>query len=96
MTKILYNDCFGGFGLSEEAIAEYNKRTGNDIKWSDDIERDDPVLVAIVEEMGSGRASGGCAELRIIDLEPGTKYYIDEYDGRESVLTPDNIDWKIA
>ena len=95
MTKILYNACFGGFGLSEEAIAEYNKRTGNDIKWSDDIERDDPVLVAIVEEMGD-KANGPYSRIRIAELNVGTKYYIDEYDGRESVLTPDNIDWKIA
>lgn len=95
MTKIVYNADYGGFGLSKAALDEYNKRTSKDVEWSSDIERTDPVLVAIVEEMGD-KASGDYSSLRIIDLEPGTQYFIDEYDGWESVVTIEDIEWKVA
>jgi hypothetical protein len=53
--------------------------------WSDsDIERTDPVLVQVVEEMGDA-ANGECARLRIIEIPDGIEYVIDEYDGQESV-----------
>lgn len=95
MTKIVYNADYGGFGISKEAMAEYNKRTGKVVQWSGDIERTDPVLVAIVEEMGN-KANGAHAKLRIAELAVGTKYYIDEYDGWESIVTPDDIEWSVA
>lgn len=60
-----------------------------------DIERDDPVLVQVVEELGD-EANGPCAKLRIRDLKPGTLYRIDEYDGDESVMTQEDHNWKIA
>lgn len=53
--------------------------------WSDyDLERDDPDLVAIVEELG-GKASGGCAELRVVEIPDGVAWQIKEYDGNEHV-----------
>jgi hypothetical protein len=60
-----------------------------------DIERTDPVLVQVVEELGDA-ANGAFARLRIEELSPGTLYRIDEYDGNESVMTQDNYDWKVA
>src|ERR1700735_3599789 len=42
--------------------------------------RTDPVLVQVVEELGE-EANGRNATLAICELEPGTKYRIDEYDG---------------
>ena len=60
-----------------------------------DIERDDPVLVQVVEELGDG-ASGRYADLSIAELPAGTLYRIDEYDGMESVMTQDSYDWKVA
>lgn len=125
MTKIVYNGCFGGFGLSHEAIKRYGEIKGmnlvyierNDypdsgrikfgswyvdgIKdndhffWDHDIERNDPALVQVVEELGE-EANGEFAELRIAEVEEGQRYRIDEYDGRESVMTPLDYDWKIA
>lgn len=60
-----------------------------------DFERNDPVLVQVVEELGEA-ANGDCASLRVCELAAGTRYRIDEYDGRESVCTPDDYDWKTA
>lgn len=59
------------------------------------IERTDPVLVQVVEELGEA-ASDIFAELCIYNLSPGTLYRIDEYDGMENVRTQDGYDWKVA
>jgi pyridoxal/pyridoxine/pyridoxamine kinase len=64
--------------------------------WSDrDINRTDPVLVKVVEELGTA-ANGRFAELCIADVPVGTRYRIDEYDGNESVMTVEDYEWSIA
>lgn len=125
MKKIVYNACFGGFGLSHEAIKRYGEIKGinlvyieredyldrgrlklgswyvDGIKDDDhffytlDFERNDPALVQVVEELGD-KASGEFAELRIAEIEEGQRYRIEDYDGRETVMTPLDYDWKIA
>ena len=50
-----------------------------------DIERDDPMLVEVVEKLGSKRASGQCAELGIVEIPDDVEWHIEEYDGIESV-----------
>ena len=60
-----------------------------------DIERDDPVLAQVVEELGDDAGVGG-ADLSIAELPAGTLYRIDEYDGMESVMTQDDYEWKVA
>lgn len=60
-----------------------------------DFERDDPVLVQVVEELGAA-ANGQCANLKIVDLAKGTLWRIDEYDGNEHVATQDSYEWKVA
>lgn len=68
----------------------------NDTYWTGrDMERDDPALVQVVEELGK-KANGQCAELRIEEVPAGTLYRIDEYDGRESVMTQGEYTWKVA
>lgn len=55
------------------------------------IPRHDPYMVQVVEEMG--QESFGChAELAILEIE-GDTYRIEEYDGAESVETPNTIEW---
>ena len=138
MTKIVYNACYGGFSLSNEAIMRYAEIKGitlytqqqygfthyylcppeeydrinaeeqakpvspdrfkrsNSLYFSDlDFERDDPILVQVVEELGD-KANGMCAKLRIAEVPAGTLYRIDEYDGFESVETKDTYEWKVA
>ena len=49
-------------------------------------------LIAVIESLGD-RASGDCAELRIFYTD-SNRYRIEDYDGVESVITPDEQqDW---
>ena len=56
--------------------------------------RHDPELVKTVEDLGS-EANGSCALLKIKELK-GNQYVIDEYDGCERVVEPDDINWIIV
>jgi hypothetical protein len=58
-------------------------------------DRTDPILVQVVEELGTG-ASGDCSKLAVIELEKGTLYRIDEYDGYESIETSSDCVWSVA
>lgn len=49
-----------------------------------DVARDDPYLVAVVEELGV-RANGRHAELKVVEIPPEVDWVIDEYDGNETV-----------
>jgi hypothetical protein len=86
MTYIVINKCYGGFGLSEIALAEY-KRLANiteDSFYDGAIERDDENLIAVVEKF-EDRAWGKFAELSIVEIPDGVEWQIDEYDGIEWV-----------
>jgi hypothetical protein len=106
--KVVYNSCFGGFGLSKKAAERLAQLGVEDAeKALKDQEaqpsvfgfhysaygvvRHDPRLVQVVEEFGE-EAGGNFADLQIAEI-PGNKYRIDEYDGNESVQTPEDIDW---
>jgi len=98
MTKIVYNACYGGFGLSTEAIARYCELKGIDVpRYIDgcDISRTDPALIQVIEELGDD-ANASCAELRFHELEPGTLYRIEEYDGLETVVPLHQYGWSVA
>jgi hypothetical protein len=147
MAKVVYNACYGGFGLSEKAIRRYAEIKGitlyqeTDPKFSNielatwwtvppedrtgivdsknwnshsveerrasndryrqftfrpnDLDREDPILVQVIEELGDA-ANGEYAKLRIEEIPDGTLYRIDEYDGNEAVETRDSVDWKMA
>ncbi|NII54362.1 hypothetical protein [Luteibacter sp. SG786] len=49
-----------------------------------DIERDDPLLIRVVRELGD-KASGQYAALKIVEIPDGIQWEIDEYDGHETV-----------
>ena len=132
--KIVINKCYGGFGLSYEAVMLYAKLKGitiyasvNDRKADgslnfdkqvpyvhddtkepfmvhyhtqplsedsdinkgyfspSDIERNDPVLVEVVETLGDEKASGSCGDLHIAEIPEGVDWQIGEYDGMEWV-----------
>ena len=88
--KILFNNCFGGFGLSEKAIQMYNKRKGTDYKYSYQLNRgfrDDETLIQIVEELGAEANGGEHSELAIAKIPDGAHWY----DGVETIqysMTP--------
>lgn len=84
--KIVINTCYGGFGLSKEAFAQYCKETGTNPKAVGDWEmpRDNPVLIRIVEEMGEA-ADGSYAALKVVEIPDGVNWCIEDYDGQEWV-----------
>ena len=56
-----------------------------------DTSRHDSILVQAVEELGED-ASGSMSDLRVYELS-GDKYFIDEYDGSETVVEPPDVCW---
>ena len=114
--KIVINKCYGGFGLSHEAMMLYFEikgipvypdvypEDGDDasnqivtywpVKEEDrvvgevfpfsvyDIERTDPALVKVVEQLGD-RANGYYSELSVVEIPDDVKWMIQEYDGIE-------------
>ena len=60
-----------------------------------DIPRTDPILISVIEELGQD-ANGDFANLAIQELPTGTRYRIADYDGNETVMTPDDYKWEIA
>jgi hypothetical protein len=130
--KIVINKCFGGFGLSHEAVmlyaekkgiklyfrnhpslpnsdlfvqycrvspeeynaleAEYSKKKNGIREFNElglyfsstDIERNDPILVQTVEELGD-KANTRFSDLKVVEIPDGVQWEIDEYDGIETV-----------
>jgi hypothetical protein len=82
--KIVINDCFGGYGLSEAAVEEYKRMACiDDPEFTDqDIDRDDPYLVRLVEEWGD-RAEDNFAQLKVVEVPAEVDWIIQEYDGHE-------------
>lgn len=130
--KIVINNCFGGFGLSEKAMRAYFAKKGRNVfksgdglsttyfdapvpkefelpegelfmrrghpeyeryrSWYEehvlsdrDIPRDDPDLVAVVEELGSDVASDAYGRLVVVDIPDGVQWQIEECVGSEHV-----------
>jgi len=90
--KIVINTCYGGFGLSNKAV-DWMKERGVDVEsLCGDVERHNPVLVACVEALGK-EANDNFSDLAVIEIE-GTRYRVDDYDGYEWAVTPDDsCDW---
>lgn len=86
MQHVVINACYGGFGLSEDAIARYAELKGISSAdfYNRDIPRDDPALVQVVREMGQG-ANSNFSKLHIVEVPDGVEWHIEEYDGNEHV-----------
>jgi len=77
--KIVINRCYGGFGLSPKAY----RMLGTDCP-DYSLDRADPKLVEVVEKLG-GAANGCNARLKIVEIPDDVTWYIDSYDGMETV-----------
>jgi hypothetical protein len=95
--EVVINKCYGGYGLSAEALCLIEERHPDykDMEDSDrehidcyieSLPRSDPVLLEVVKELGQ-EASGTHASLSIMKIpKKYEKYYeIDEYDGQEGL-----------
>ena len=91
-TKGVYNDCYGGFGLSSEAVARLEELgstlTTTYSTW--EFPRHDPLLVQVVEEL-EDKANTWASKLRIEEVSG--PYRIEEYDGYETVYEPGDYNW---
>jgi hypothetical protein len=72
------------YAMSLEDRQAYNKQYSENTWYCRDLERNDPILVQVVEELGD-RAGGRCAELAITEIPDGVDFEIEEYDGKEWV-----------
>ena len=87
--KIVINTCYGGFGLSEEAMDMYTNLGGDweelfgSVRINPSI-RADPKLIEVVEKLGSG-AYGRHARLKVIEIPDDVQWYITDYDGVETI-----------
>ena len=52
--------------------------------WLDRDNRDHPLLVKVVEELGK-KANGQHADLEVVEIPDDIEYEIDEYDGIETI-----------
>ena len=78
--KMIINTCFGGFGVREDV----EKKLGLDNIDEDEI-RTNPELIAMIE--AGEDVNGYCAELEVVEIpDDATDYYLDEYDGMESII----------
>lgn len=84
--KVVINDCYGGFSLTDAAMKEYkNRKNITDLTFYDyDIPRECPVLVAMVEEQGTA-INGDFSALKVVEIPDVVNWYIEEYDGMEHV-----------
>ena len=81
--------------LARSAEDKHDEPGGDDLWFSGglyDTPRHDAILVMAVEHLGSERASGDSAALEVHELT-NDRYYIDEYDGTETVIEPHTISW---
>lgn len=79
--KVVINDSFGGFGLSDKAL----KMLGVKYDFELESDRTNPRLIEVVEKLGK-EASGPYAALRVIEIPDDVKeWYIDNYDGIETI-----------
>ena len=72
------------YSMSMDERQAYNKLCSEQSFYERDIERHDPILVQVVEELGD-EANGHCAKLRIVDIPDCVEYTVEEYDGLEHI-----------
>lgn len=110
MKKVVYNDRHGGFAMSKIAamwlaargvdeavlhLAELERESdhwGSDF-YPDSLARHSTLLVECVESLGE-KANGSFSSLAITEVVD--LYRIEDYDGLEQVVQPDQIRWTSA
>lgn len=80
--KILSGDDWYRASVEERRASNeaYNKAH----LYDRDLDRTDPTLVQVVEELGKA-ADGDFAKLRVVEIPDDVDWGIDEYDGNESI-----------
>ena len=82
--------------IEKDAYGDYTYKTSPDEYFATcDIDRTDPNLVKVVENLGTAAGDRHSRPV-IVDIPTGTRYYCHEYNGWEFIMTDDTIAWKVA
>jgi hypothetical protein len=122
MTKVVYNNRYGGFSISkkcakymatrgckhaQDLLSRYNNEAEATRWWHGywDGDRHNSLLVEAVETIGFGSGAddgkdadsrvGRDPQLQIAEVTSG-RYFIREYDGGETVIEPQDINWIVV
>lgn len=71
-------------GMTLTERQQHNRLYEQQVFCDRDLDRDDPVLVQVIKEMGTD-ASGRHADLKIVEIPADVEWIIEEYDGLEWV-----------
>ena len=92
MIEVLYNDCYGGYGISKKATKLYNDRMlANDsafipVEDKEEISRTDKVLIEIYKEIRTDiDTKYSKIKIEFIPKKYEKHFFIEEYDGKENV-----------
>lgn len=83
--EVLYNNCYGGWRISDKAMELYTfRKTKNS---NNSRKRNDPILIQIYNELGDefDGWEGSKTSIEKIPKKYENYYYISEYDGLEMV-----------
>ena len=82
--KLVINASYGGFSIKPEIINEYGFDQPNSLYYN----KDDRTNEKLIELIESGiDCSDEYSDLAVVEIpDEATDYYINEYDGAESVL----------
>jgi len=72
------------FEASQNERKKSNERQRELTICNRNFERNDPILIQVIEELGEA-ANGRCAALEITEIPDGVEWQIEEYDGFEHV-----------
>lgn len=67
-----------------QTISSTNKGKKIKKEYLNDIDRTNPLLIQVIEELGD-EASGRFSKIKIIEIPDDMKYEIEDYDGMETV-----------
>ena len=81
--KVVINGCYGGFSLSDEALAYLGIPGGSRYAYDDD--RANPKLVECVEKLGEAVNHDSASYLYVVEVPDDVKWTITDYDGMEQV-----------
>ena len=84
--KIVINDCFGGFSLTDDMRNTLGLVTN--FPMDEELRRNDPKLIQLVEDyIKSGENTSQCTHYKIVEIpDKATDFAVNEYDGLESVI----------
>jgi hypothetical protein len=78
------DNILGFYAVNQDLGEKTDKIPDKSYIASWDMERNDPDLVAVVEELGD-LASGQCSNLKVVEIPDDIQWEISDYDGMERV-----------